>query len=149
MRFAVGTVGLLLLSAFISEGCGRNERMNLLYAQRCFSCHGGLGRGDGPVAALLPASLPDFRNTVERKTTAQIRNVIAGGRGLMPAFAPALRPGEINDMVKMVRFLSREGRKVSWWEKYDALVVAHCDIPWELVVGTEPDEKSPDLGVQN
>ena len=64
------------------------------------------------------------------------------GRGIMPAFGPALRPAEITDMVQMVRFLSREGRNISWWEKYDTLVVAHCNVPWEFVLGyDEPAEK--------
>ncbi len=53
----------------------------------------------------------------------------------MPAFEPALSASEINDMLQMVRFLSREGRQISWWEKFDALVVAHCSIPWEAVLG--------------
>ena len=40
------------------------------------------------------------------------------------------------------RFLSREGRNISWWEKYDTLVVAHCNVPWELVLGyNEPPER--------
>ena len=116
-------------------GCGRNERMDALYAQRCLNCHGVMGRGDGPIAAFLPVLPPDFRDTVERKSKSQIRRVIAGGNGLMPAFEPALSPAEINDMLQMVRFLSREGRQISWWENFDALVVAHCSIPWEAVLG--------------
>ena len=78
---------------------------------------------------------PNFRETVERRSNGQIRKIIAEGRGMMPAFDPALKPGEINDMVRMVRFLSREGREVSWWEKYDTLVAAHCSVPWEAVFG--------------
>jgi hypothetical protein len=125
-------------------GCGRNERMDLLYAQRCLSCHGLSGRGDGPVAASLPVDIPDFRETVEKKSTLQIRRAIVEGRGIMPAFGPALRQAEITDMVQMVRFLSREGRDLSWWEKYDVLIVAHCNVPWELVLGyDEPPEKNP------
>lgn len=114
-------------------GCGRNERMDALYAQRCLSCHGPSGRGDGPVAASLPDPLTDFRVTVERKSVAQIRRAIAQGEGLMPAFQPALRPAEISDLVYMVRFLSREGRDIQWWERFDSLVVAHCNLPWEAV----------------
>jgi hypothetical protein len=86
--------------------------------------------------------VPDFRETVEKKSTPQIRRAIAEGRGIMPAFGPALRPAEITDMVQMVRFLSREGRNISWWEKYDTLVAAHCNVPWELVLGyNEPGEQ--------
>jgi len=115
--------------------CGRNERMDLLYAQRCLNCHGPGGRGDGPTALELPVGTPDFRETVQRKSNPQIRRIIAEGRGVMPAFDPALRPSEINDLLQMVRFLSREGRDLAWWEKYDTLIAAHCSIPWESVLG--------------
>ena len=115
--------------------CGRNERMDLLYAQRCLNCHGPGGRGDGPTAVQLPVGTPDFRETVQRKSNTQIRRIIAEGRGVMPAFDPALRPAEINDLLQMVRFLSREGRELAWWEKYDTLIAAHCSIPWESVLG--------------
>src|SRR4030095_933353 len=93
-------------------GCGRDERMDLLYAQRCLGCHGPSGEGGGAVAGSLPVQVPDFRETVEKKSTPQIRRAIAEGRGIMPAFGPALRPAEITDMVQMVRFLSREGRDI-------------------------------------
>lgn len=118
--------------------------MDALYAQRCLNCHGPSGRGDGPMAASLPIQTPDFRDTVQRKSNGQIRRIIAEGRGVMPAFEPALRPSEINDMLQMVRFLSREGRDLAWWEKFDTLVVAHCSVPWEAVLGYDeaPEEKS-------
>ena len=115
--------------------------MDALYAQRCVNCHGPSGRGDGPIAAVLPIAPPDFRQTVELKGNAQIRRMIAEGRGTMPAFSPALSAAQINDMLQMVRFLSREGRELRWWEKFDTLVVAHCSIPWEAVLGY--DEPSP------
>jgi len=133
-----------LLLGILLSGCGRNERMDALYAQRCLNCHGPGGRGDGPIGAALPVRPPDFRQTVEKKGNAQIRRLIADGKGTMPAFAPALTPAEINDMLQMVRFLSREGRQISWWEKFDSLVVAHCTIPWEAVLGyDEPSAQPP------
>jgi mono/diheme cytochrome c family protein len=109
--------------------------MDALYAERCFNCHGPGGNGDGPLAAALPVQSPDFRDTVQKKSNAQIRKIIAEGAGVMPAFDPALRPSEINDMLQMVRFLSREGRDLAWWERFDTLVVAHCSVPWETVLG--------------
>jgi Cytochrome C oxidase, cbb3-type, subunit III len=130
-------LGYLLVVLAVVTGCGRNERMDALYLQRCVSCHGANGRGDGPLAASLPVRPPDFRDTVQRKSNPQIRRVIAEGRGMMPAFDPALRPAEITDMLTMVRFLSREGRDLAWWERFDTLVVAHCNIPWETVLDYE------------
>jgi hypothetical protein len=125
-----------------SVGCGPSERMAITYAQRCATCHGAGGNGDGPVAAAIAGGVPDFRRTVEVKSNAQMRRIIGEGRGIMPAFAPALTPGEINDMVRMVRLLSREGRQLSWWEKYDVLVMAHCSVPWEAVLGLEDGPES-------
>ncbi|TMA64454.1 MAG: cytochrome c [Deltaproteobacteria bacterium] len=119
--------------------------MDTVYLQRCISCHGNSGRGDGPLAVSLPVRPPDFRDTVQRKSNSQIRRIIAEGRGVMPAFDPALRPAEVTDMLQMVRFLSREGRDLAWWERFDTLVVAHCNIPWDTVLGyDEPaEEKKP------
>jgi hypothetical protein len=135
------SLGLVAFLLAVLCGCGRNERMDALYAQRCLGCHGASGRGDGPMAASLPVRPPDFRETVERMNVSQIRRAVADGKGLMPAFEPALRPSEISDMAQMVWFLSREGRQVRWWERFDTLVAAHCSIPWEVVLGyDEPSE---------
>jgi Cytochrome C oxidase, cbb3-type, subunit III len=132
-----------LIFVLTMVACGRNERMDALYAQRCLGCHGPEGQGDGPLARTLPVRPPDFRETVERKTNSQMRRAIAEGRGAMPAFSPALRQSEISDMLQMVRFLSREGREIRWWEKFDTLVVAHCSLPWETILGyDEPIEES-------
>jgi hypothetical protein len=137
------TLATSLLFAILT-GCGRNERMDLLYGQRCASCHGPGGRGNGSIAVALRTPPPDFRETVQRKSNSQIRSVIAEGKGVMPAFAPALRPSEINDMLQMVRYLSREGRDLAWWEKYDTLIAAHCSIPWEAALGLDDGpEKKP------
>ena len=92
---------IAILLCLVAWGCSRSERMDMLYLQRCVSCHGPTGRGDGQVAASLPLAVPDFRETVERRSNGQMRRIITQGKGVMPAFAPALNPGEINDMVSM------------------------------------------------
>jgi len=136
----IRVLGAIAFAALI--GCGRNPRMDALYVQRCISCHGPNGRGDGLVAASLPVRPPDFRQTVETKSNGQIRRIIAEGRGTMPAFDPALKQSEITDLLQMVRFLSREGRDLQWWERFDTLVVAHCSVPWDAVLGYDdaPEE---------
>jgi mono/diheme cytochrome c family protein len=117
--------------------------MESLYAQRCLGCHGASGRGDGSIAVSLPVPVPDFRDTVKNKSVIQIRKVITQGKGVMPAYAPALREAEIQDMVRMVRVLSQQGRPLEWWEKLEPLVWAHCSVPWEFVLGYDqpPEEK--------
>lgn len=137
---------LLVFCFFFLIGCGSSERMERNYAQRCLGCHGGSGKGDGPVAASLPTPVPDFRETVQRRSVTQIRNIIRQGRGIMPAYGPALSGAEIQDMVFMVRVLSQRDRSLEWWEKFGPLVWAHCSVPWEIVFGyDEPgEEKAPD-----
>jgi hypothetical protein len=129
LQGVVASAVMLLLTS----GCRPSERMAALYGQRCLSCHGARGRGDGPMAASLAVSVPDFRDTVEHKSNAQMRRIVREGKGIMPAFGPALSPGEINDTIRMVRLISRDDRELRWWEKYDTLVMAHCSIPWETV----------------
>jgi hypothetical protein len=128
-------IAILLLSLLLLAGCSRTEQMETLYAQRCLGCHGTSGRGDGPIAANLPLPVPDFRNTVEEKRVYQIRKIIREGKGVMPAFGPALEKVEIQDMVRFVRILSQQGRELDWWEQFEPLVWAHCSVPWEFVLG--------------
>ena len=93
------------------------------------------------MAASLPVAVPDFRNTVNDKNVIQIRKAIAQGKGMMPAFGPALHKRELQDMVRMVRVLSQQGRSLEWWEKFEPLVWAHCSVPWEFVLGYDRQEK--------
>ena len=117
--------------------------MDAIYAQRCISCHGPTGKGDGRMAAALPVQVPEFRETVERRSNSQMRKIITEGRGMMPAFDPALKAGEINDMVRMVRFLSREGREVSLVGEICTWSAAHCSVPWEAVFGYDEPLEPP------
>ena len=126
--------GLLVLFVLVG-GCLRSERMETIYAQRCLGCHGTSGKGDGPIAASLPVGVPDFRETVRARNVFQIRKVIKDGMGIMPAFFPALTNSEVQDMVRMVRVVSQQGREIAWWEKFEPLVWAHCSVPWEFVFG--------------
>ena len=129
--------GLLLLGLAALSGCIREEEMKLVYAQRCASCHGPSGRGDGPIAKALSARIPDFRHTVENRDVFEIRRIIKKGKGIMPAFEPALEKYQVQDMVRMVRVLSMEGRDLEWWEKFEPFVWAHCSVPWQYVYDYE------------
>ena len=140
---AVGWLITLSVLLLVSTGCLRREEMQLVYAQRCLGCHGTSGRGNGPVAASLPVGIPNFRDTVKEKSVIQIRRTIREGKGLMPAFGPALEKYQIQDMVRFVRILSMEGRNVEWWERFEPLVWAHCSVPWQVVFDNDgPQDRS-------
>ena len=137
-RTSVRFVILLSIVAGLS-GCLRKEEMQLVYAQRCVSCHGASGRGDGPIGQALAVKVPDFRDTVQQKNVFEIRQTIKHGKGIMPAFAPALEKYQVQDMVRMVRVLSMEGREADWWESFETFIWAHCSVPWQYVYDYEAD----------
>ena len=130
---------VLLLIVVGLSGCLRKEEMQLVYSQRCISCHGVSGHGDGPIGKALPVKVPDFRDTVQKKNVFEIRQTIKNGKGLMPAFGPALEKYQVQDMVRMVRVLSMEGREADWWESFEPFIWAHCSVPWQYVYDYETD----------
>jgi mono/diheme cytochrome c family protein len=81
-----------------------------LYAERCSTCHGPAGRGDGPAGQSLSPRPRDFADARWQRATsdADIRNAIHGGGGarglspLMPA-QPDLGPRELDELVAYLR----------------------------------------------
>ncbi len=70
-----------------------------LYRSYCASCHGKNGKGDGPVAAALKATVPDLtmiaKNNGGKFPTARVRRIIEGqgiiashGSREMPVWGP-------------------------------------------------------------
>jgi mono/diheme cytochrome c family protein len=73
------------------------------WKQRCVTCHGTVGRGDGPQGAMVRASdltRPAWQASV---TDAQIAQVIRTGRGSMPAFD--LPEATVTGLVRLIRLL--------------------------------------------
>lgn len=77
------------------------------YAERCVSCHGFEGRGDGPTARLLKGGVSDLGAAIRAKADDALRESIAQGTGPMPAFAPALSDAEQRALVVYLRDLVR------------------------------------------
>jgi mono/diheme cytochrome c family protein len=81
-----------------------------LFSMRCASCHGERGRGDGP-GRPPGAQLPDFGNQAfqDARSDQQLHDVIAKGRGLMPAFGSEITEQGIAALIAYVR-AQGEGR---------------------------------------
>jgi mono/diheme cytochrome c family protein len=78
-----------------------------LYRAYCASCHGKDGRGDGPVAATLKATVPDLtmiaKNNGGKFPTARVRRIIEGqgmiashGSREMPVWGPIFSQVEVD-----------------------------------------------------
>jgi mono/diheme cytochrome c family protein len=93
-----------------------------LFAQRCASCHGAIGGGDGAAAALLFPKPRNFTAGEFRLTSTQsglpsdadLRHVIEEGMpgSAMPPWRH-LPSGDVDDLVAAVKFLSIEGKIAS------------------------------------
>ena len=81
-----------------------------LYAERCSTCHGPAGRGDGAAGQSLSPRPRDFANAAWQRAAsdAHIRDTIHGGGGsvglsaLMPA-QPDLSDAQLRELVAYVR----------------------------------------------
>jgi cytochrome c6 len=71
---------------------------------KCAVCHGKDGSGDTPMGKNM--KVPDLRSkTVQAKSSAELNNIIAKGKGIMPAYSSQLSKEEINDLVAYIRHL--------------------------------------------
>jgi mono/diheme cytochrome c family protein len=82
---------------------GLDDVTIVAWQQNCTTCHGPLGRGDGPQGQLVHAadlSRPDWQAAV---TDEAIADVIRQGRGRMPSFN--LPDATITRLVALIRML--------------------------------------------
>lgn len=80
-----------------------------VWSTQCASCHGGAGRGDGPLSrsfqGVRDLSDPRWQASV---TDVDIANTIRDGRNRMPAFRQSLDAATIQALVPHVRSLARQ-----------------------------------------
>lgn len=77
------------------------------WQQNCVTCHGVIGRGDGPQGrALRP---PDFSHPIWQKNALDdhLRRTIEKGRGAMPPFGH-LPEDTVTGLIRLIRLLNRE-----------------------------------------
>ena len=84
---------------------GANNSAASLYKTNCVSCHAADGRGSAVGKSLHAA---DFHSAqVQQQSDAQLADVIASGRGNMPAFGTRLSKDQIAVLVKYIRTLRK------------------------------------------
>jgi mono/diheme cytochrome c family protein len=93
------TLAVVTLTAFALTAAADSAA---LYKSKCAMCHGPTGAGDTPMGkklALKSLASPE----VQKNTDAKLVEVIAKGRGKMPAFGGKLTDEQIKQLVAVVR----------------------------------------------
>src|SRR5205807_10277243 len=97
----------IFLGAAASLGFGQsaNNSVASTYKTNCVSGHGQDGRGSAVGKSLHAA---DFHSAqVQQQSDAQLADVVAEGRGNMPAFATRLSKDQIDALVKYIRTVAK------------------------------------------
>jgi cytochrome c5 len=106
------TVGAVVVSLVVGSGktalaasAGGNDPRASTFAANCATCHAQNGSGDTAVGKSVKT--PDLRSSaVQSQSDAQIAEIIAHGKGVMPPFG-SLSKDEIDALVIHVRELAK------------------------------------------
>ena len=96
----------LLAGAWLLMPAYRTQAKNAAptYDAKCAMCHSKDGGGNTPMGKSM--KVPDLRSkAVQSKSNAELADVIAKGKGVMPAYGSQLSKQQINDLVAYVRHL--------------------------------------------
>jgi mono/diheme cytochrome c family protein len=92
--------------AFREDGLTAEEAHgHRVFVQRCATCHGPEGRGDGQNAFNLRPPPPDFQESLARLSVADRRRVIEGGTAalgrspLCPPWGRSLSPDDVDALL--------------------------------------------------
>ncbi len=77
-----------------------------LFQVNCASCHGALGKGDGPAGAALDPKPADLTAMAGRHPDGDFAWKIEHGRGAMPAWKATLNEAQIWDTVNFIQSLA-------------------------------------------
>lgn len=105
------SVRIVFTFELLDEPIGSKEidQGRKLFVSRCATCHGVDGRGDTTLAKRFKAPPGDLGSSVTVKNDWQLLRFISEGKGMMPAFSPAVGENELRNVVHYLR--SRWGRK--------------------------------------
>lgn len=97
-------VALIFAPFGIARGQSAGED---LYKSKCAACHAPDGSGNTPAGKTL--GVGDLRSPDAQKLSdAQLAEIIAKGKGKMPAYEKSLTPDQIKGLVAFIRELARK-----------------------------------------
>ena len=98
---------LVLVGIFLNSGTALvASQTQAVYGQHCAMCHGQDGKADTPVGKAVKA--PDLLSPlVQKKTDAELTEIIENGKQKMPSFKAKLKPEQVRDLVAYIRKLAK------------------------------------------
>jgi mono/diheme cytochrome c family protein len=91
----------------------REARGKQLFAERCATCHGVEGRGDGQNASRVTPVPPDMSMTLREVSPADRRRIVVEGSAavgrsaLCPPRGPSLRPEDVDALLAWLEVVAR------------------------------------------
>jgi mono/diheme cytochrome c family protein len=106
MKRTLRGFALILLGTICSHLLTAETDAASLFKSKCVMCHGEDGSGNTPSGQALKAK--DLRSEeTQKKSDAEIAEVITKGRNKMPAFGQKLKPEQIQQLVAYIRQLPK------------------------------------------
>lgn len=100
--FAAGFLSLALSPAARAQSDAAK-----IYKANCVLCHAADGSGNTSSGKALKAK--DLAsNEVQQKSDAELTDVIAKGKGKMPAFGAKLKPEDVKQLVSFIRTMPKK-----------------------------------------
>ncbi len=96
-----------LIALALPAGVYAQSDVAKVYKTNCVLCHAADGSGNSPSGKVLGAK--DLASSeVQKKTDAELTEVIAKGRGKMPAFGAKLKPDDIKQLIAYIRAMPKK-----------------------------------------
>ena len=106
----VGDDAALIVNPFQASDRAAVERGAAVFANFCQPCHGPGGQGDGLVPQHgFPAPPPLSRGQTQRKTDAQLFQILTNGQNAMPSYASQISREDRWKAILHVRSMRRPG----------------------------------------
>jgi mono/diheme cytochrome c family protein len=108
MKRTFCVLGIILIGgAICPSGLAAQTNAAGLFKSKCVMCHGENGSGNTPSGKALQAK--DLRSEeTQKKSDAELAEVITKGRDKMPAFGQKLKPEQIQQLVAYIRQLAKK-----------------------------------------
>jgi mono/diheme cytochrome c family protein len=95
-------------TAYAASSSTEQAESQALYKKDCAMCHGPDAKGNTPIGKKF--NVPDLLSpAVQKKSDAELTQVIENGKQKMPAFKAKLKPEQVKDLVAYIRGLAKPG----------------------------------------